>query len=367
MDVRISVDELSELLADSKPVTVVDIRAGPERKDWWIPGSIHVDAYEAFKAGHPGPLAAVKLPAAVPVVTVCGVGKTSALATAYLRGQGIEAFTLAGGMRSWSLAWNTAVVERAGLAARVVQIRRTGKGCLSYLIASEGDAVVIDPSVDPHIYVREAVERRWRITQVLETHLHADHLSRARRLADLTNAKLLLPALDRVRFSYAALHEGDVVELGSTRLAVWHTPGHTPESICFLTDGAVFTGDTLLAISVGRPDLGTAAGGSHAHVSQLYCSVKRLLTLPASTLVFPGHWSEPIAFDRVPVGTDIAAVSRRLASLVRDETGFVAGVLARLPEPPPNHSRITALNEHGILPEGEETELEAGANRCAVA
>src|SRR5207249_1026707 len=83
-----------------------------------------------------------------------------------------------GGMRAWSLAWNTAEVSCPGSTARIVQLRRTGKGCLSYLIGSNGAAVVIDASLDPQVYHRLADEHGWRIRTILETHVHADHLFR---------------------------------------------------------------------------------------------------------------------------------------------------------------------------------------------
>ena len=95
-------------------------------------------------------------------------------------------------MKAWSLARNTAEVLLAGATTRVIQIRRTGKGCMSYLIASEGEAAVIDPSVGTEVYTSLAKHHGCRIRWVLETHIHADHLSRARQLADEHQAHLLL-------------------------------------------------------------------------------------------------------------------------------------------------------------------------------
>ena len=111
---------------------ILDIRTSADRAEWAIPGSIHVDAYEALKRGDPAALAGVELSADVPVVTVCGAGQTSRIAMEQLRAHGLDARSLAGGMRAWSLAWNAAEVPVPGSAATVVQLRRTGKGCLSY-------------------------------------------------------------------------------------------------------------------------------------------------------------------------------------------------------------------------------------------
>ncbi|MGH9175402.1 MAG: rhodanese-like domain-containing protein, partial [Vicinamibacterales bacterium] len=126
--ISMSVSELRGLLDRREPVTVVDVRPAAERAEWAIPGSIHIDAYDALWKGDPDALAGLDLPADRPVATVCAAGKTSLLAALQLRRRGIEARSLSGGMKGWSLAWNTAVVPVAGSAATVVQVRRTGKG-----------------------------------------------------------------------------------------------------------------------------------------------------------------------------------------------------------------------------------------------
>src|SRR6266851_1543651 len=109
---RISARDLQELLASRQPVTVVDIRS-PADRDWSIPGSLQIDAYDAAKSGSLGPLATFNFPRG-PVVTVCGMGATAAKATALLRAQGVQAMTLEGGMRAWSLAWNAAQATISG-------------------------------------------------------------------------------------------------------------------------------------------------------------------------------------------------------------------------------------------------------------
>src|ERR1700716_1499932 len=183
---RISVGELQELLAAGRPVTVLDVRSASDI-DWEIPGAIHVDAYGDLQSGRLGPLGGLNLPPG-PVITVCGVGRTAAIATDLLRANGVEALTLDGGMRAWSLAWNTAQTTISG--CQVVQVRRTGKGCLSYIVGSQSEAVVIDASVDPDVYIRLLGERGWRLVAVADTHIHADHLSRSRQLARLEGAAL---------------------------------------------------------------------------------------------------------------------------------------------------------------------------------
>src|SRR5213596_166683 len=363
----ISTEGLRELLERGAPVTVLDVRPAAERAEWSIPGSVHADAYDALRRGDPTALADFHPTNGHPVVTVCAAGKTSMLAAERLRARGLDAVSLEGGMRAWSLAWNTAELPCPRSTARIVQLRRTGKGCLSYLIGSNGDAAVVDASLDRQVYHRVADEHGWRICTVLETHLHADHLSRARALAADTGARLCLPTTDRVSFEYEPLNDGDTLRVGSAGLRVFHTPGHTPESACYLlSERALFTGDTLFLTAVGRPDLEASAEQARRRAHVLHASLQRLVALPPETVVLPAHTSAPVAFDGRPISATLREVQKRTSLLRETEQTFVSQILTRLPPTPPNHHRIVALNEAGTLPD-DPTELEAGANRCAVA
>lgn len=361
---RISVGELQELLAAGRAVTVLDVRS-PSNVDWEIPGAIHVDAYADLQSGRLGALGNLNLPPG-PAVTVCEVGRTAAIAADLLRASGVETLTLDGGMRSWSLAWNSAHTTMSG--CEVIQVRRTGKGCLSYIVESDSEAVVIDASVDADVYIRLLRERGWRLVAVTDTHIHADHLSRSRRLAQLEGARLVLPAQDRAQYPFQPIADGDRIAFGSTALVSMRTPGHTDESTTYLLDNAAaFTGDTLFLNSVGRPDL---EGGTRQELASrarlLHMSVRRLLELPEAAQVLPGHVSKPIPFDgRLVVGT-VGEIREAVALAGLDSEAFVDAVLARIPPNPPNHFRIVELNQRGELPD-DPSELEAGANRCAVA
>jgi len=360
---RTSVSELQELLAAGRPVTVIDVRSHAD-VDWAIPGSIQVDAYDALKAGHLGPLAQLNLPPG-PVVTICAMGNTAAIATDLLRARGVEASTLEGGMRAWSLAWNTAELTVAG--CEVVQVRRTGKGCLSYIVASHREAVVIDASVDPDVYVRLLIERRWRLVGVLDTHIHADHLSRSKLLAEREGVELWLPAQRRTRVPFRAIADGDRIPFGTAQLVALLSPGHTAESTTYLLDNvAAFTGDTLFLAGVGRPDLESGDRDEVATRARLlHKSIRRLLELPADTLILPGHVSDPIPFDGRLLATRAGTIRDTVPLTRLDQDLFVDAILARIPPSPPNHAQIIELNERGELPD-DPSELEAGANRCAI-
>ncbi|HLV11882.1 MAG TPA: MBL fold metallo-hydrolase, partial [Trueperaceae bacterium] len=139
----------------------------------------------------------------------------------------------------------------------------------SYLVGSErtGEAIVVDPRRDVHVYLEAAAARKLRIVAVTETHVHADYLSGSRELAQAAGADLYLSAEGgadwRYRFDHLPLHDGDVIEVGDVTLTAMHTPGHTPEHLSFLvTDLArseepafLLSGDFVFVGDVGRPDL----------------------------------------------------------------------------------------------------------------
>jgi rhodanese-related sulfurtransferase len=215
---EIDTPTLQAWLENGRSIEVIDIRPRADYEAWHIPGSVNVDAYRAIYAHSPGPLAHYRPQDGRQVVAVCFVGQTSKIAAQYLGSRGIETLSLAGGMQAWSLSWNTAEVPLAHSKAEIVQVRRTGKGCLSYLVASEGAAVVIDPSVDPQVYMDLAAQRGTSIAKVLDTHIHADHLSRSRALAELAGAAHYLPKQDRTHFEHQALEPGQAITFGGSQL-----------------------------------------------------------------------------------------------------------------------------------------------------
>ncbi len=206
---------------------MLDVRPAAEREEWAIPGSVHMDVYDELKKRNPHALDAVVPPNDVPVVTVCGAGHVSQIAAEFLQRRGIETYSLAGGMRAWSLAWNTAELALPESRAQIVQIRRVGKGCLSYMIGSMDQAAVIDAALQPDVYLDLAQRHGWNITAVLDTHIHADHLSRSRLLAECSGATLYLPAQKRVAYPFTALDDGATIQIGTAMLNALKTPGHT--------------------------------------------------------------------------------------------------------------------------------------------
>jgi rhodanese-related sulfurtransferase len=228
---------LRSWLEADKPVIVLDVRSAADRASWAISGSLHVDAYTDLKAHNPHALDGVSLPTHVPVVTVCNAGHVSRTASEQLQARGIAASSLEGGMRAWSLSWNIAEVLLPRSSAQVIQIRRVGKGCLSYLIDSQDEAVVIDAALQPEVYLNLAQSRSWTITAVLDTHIHANHLSRSRLLGERLGATVYRPNQERVMYPFTAIHNGSTINVGVVSLTAIQTPGHTLESMSEIPPG----------------------------------------------------------------------------------------------------------------------------------
>lgn len=241
-----------------------------------------------------------------------------------------------------------------------------GLGCASYLVGceAEGVAAVIDPDRDVRRYLEAAAARDLRITHIIETHLHADHVSGNTDLADRTGATIYLHEAAQAAFPHRPLKSGDVIRLGNVRLEVRHTPGHTPESISLLISDLtrsdepwlVLTGDTLFVGDVGRPDL-VGADAARELAGSLYHSLfDELLKLDDSVLVYPGHGAGSLCGRTIgSVRSTTLGFERRSnpALSMQAKDAFVEFMTSNLPEQPGNHQRIKALNRQGPRPLGD--------------
>lgn len=363
MSKTISLQTLQQWLSEGKPVDVIDARTPDDFDEWSIPGSRHADLFYEMKDGRFDGFLKIGIPADKPSVLVCYAGRTSGDAANFLCQCGFDAYSLEGGMQAWSLAWNKAELKTP--SAQIVQIRRTGKGCLSYLVVSQGEALVIDPAIGVEDTLSLLESYGARLIGIADTHVHADHLTRARQLSAKTGAPFYLPENNRVSFEYTPLPK--TIEVGATHLSILKTPGHTWESVCLLIDGeALFTGDTLFVDSIGRPDLATKTGESEERAKALYASLQMLKALPGDPWVLPAHTDHPAPFDGRPIAKRLTEVVADVSFLKMSEPEFLDTILSRIPATPPNHLEIVRLNEAGEFPLGDPTDLEAGANRCAV-
>jgi hydroxyacylglutathione hydrolase len=240
------------------------------------------------------------------------------------------------------------------------QLVNEDAGCITYLIgcSQAGEAVVVDPGRDRvDDYVAWARRKGLSLTRIVDTHIHADHLSGNQALAAKTGARLHIhPAADAA-YPHAPVSHGDEISIGSVRIQVIHTPGHTPDSICLLvTDLSrgqepwfVLTGDTLFVGDVGRPDF----GGERAAASLYESLTSRVLTLPDSVEVYPAHGAGSScgrAMSSKPGST--IGFERRFNPALQHATvdAFVSALMTGLPPKPPGFDRIIAKNRSRALP-----------------
>lgn len=244
-----------------------------------------------------------------------------------------------------------------------------GLACASYLVGCEshGVAAVIDPDRIVQKYLEAAASRGLKITHIIETHLHADHVSGNTDLAARTGADIYIHEAGGAEYPHKPMQDGDVLELGNTRIRVMHTPGHTPESVVLLVADTTrapdpwlaMTGDTLFVGDIGRPDL---VGPEEARglAGEMYESLfHRILPLSDSLLVYPGHGAGSLCGKSIgAMRSTTLGFERRynLALAPRDKASFVDFAVNDLPEQPGNHRHIKAMNRAGPDPVGEVEE-----------
>jgi glyoxylase-like metal-dependent hydrolase (beta-lactamase superfamily II)/rhodanese-related sulfurtransferase len=370
MDIRVpsvNTDQLKTWLEDNENILVLDVRPKEQREEWQIPGSVYLNAYQRLNENDMSVMNEISIPENTIVVTVCAAGKTSSIAASELRKKGIQAYSLEGGMKAWGTVWNKAEMN-LGNGIELIQVRRTGKGCLSYIVASKGLALVIDPSLDIKSYESILKEKGLQLKFVFETHMHADHLSRAKMLAENNGAELYLPAESKVHFKFNPLNDGDLLILADINMRVMFTPGHTLESICFLMNKELlFTGDTLFVNGVGRPDLKADPETMTKKAKLLYQSLQKLLSLEDDIKILPAHINRPVAFDNHTIWESLGEIRKRLNLLQLNEIDFVVDLLERIPATPTNYLEIVEKNMDGDFSDIKPEDLEAGANRCGIA
>ncbi|MBS4204408.1 MBL fold metallo-hydrolase [Lederbergia citrea] len=365
--------EVTKKVFNKEELFILDVRNESDFQDWKIEGEnfeyLNVPYFDLLD-GVEGIMD--KIPSDKDVLVVCAKEGSSIFVAEMLSEAGLEVSYLEGGMKAWSEHLEPVKVGDLKDGGEIYQFVRIGKGCLSYMVISNGEAAIIDSTRMTDIYLEFANRMGAKITHVFDTHLHADHISGGRRLSEKTNATYWLPPKDatEVTFDYQPLEDGNEVEIGNTAINIHalYSPGHTIGSTSFVIDEKfLLSGDILFIDSIGRPDL---AGLAEDWVGDLRESLyTRYRELSGELIVLPAHF---MIIDELNAD---GSVSEKLSTLyeknhglnIEDENEFRKLVTENLPPQPNAYQEIRETNMGKMNPDEEkQREMEIGPNRCAV-
>jgi glyoxylase-like metal-dependent hydrolase (beta-lactamase superfamily II) len=375
---EVSSQELASALELGEPLQILDVRA---------PGPVAAGRIDLVPAGrfHNIPGARVMALATldgtgidpdVAVVVVCGHGVDSVALVPHLAHLGCRASSLRGGMAAWMALVVARDLEPPRSADRFVQLDRVGKGALGYILASRGEALVVDPPRDAAACLRAVDEARAEVVAIADTHCHADYLSGAPALARTLGVPYYLHPSDAVhaydgtpgRLDFTPLEDGATLRIGRSKVTAVHTPGHTEGSLCYLIDGeAALTGDFVFVSSAGRPDL---AGKTREWTAALWDSLEAARRRwPRTLMIYPAHYgSESERRADHAIGAPFGQLLRENEALrITDGEAFARWVSSHTNVFPEAYRIIKAVNVglHSV-DDREAEELEAGRNECAL-
>lgn len=368
--IDIEIGEFKRKLDRGEIPFILDMRREEEFSSWRIEGRRLVETVNIPQIDFVGEEEKYlsQLPRDREIYLVCAHGDASRYEAELLQSKGYRAFGLAGGMQAWSIFYETSRLEGDPL---IYQVYRIAKGCISHVIISGGDAVVID-AVRHIEQIRTILARHGaRLKHVFDTHLQADHISGGRDLAESADCPYHICSADMTgaEFSYHPLTDGDEFTFDGHRLTAIHTPGHTPGSTSLLLNGKyLFSGDTIMETTVGRPDLG---GKVDEWAGLLYETIHgRLKPLSGEVLLLPTHAASLVERDETGLVKITLDEARRtlLHFSLTDKDAFVSHVKATLLENPDRYQEIRKVNLGLLkLDEVRLQELEIGKNLCGMA
>jgi glyoxylase-like metal-dependent hydrolase (beta-lactamase superfamily II) len=371
MDSRfsVSVTEFKRMLDTNEVRFLFDMRNEKEFEAWRIEGHIPIETLNIPQVMFVGEEEKYldRFPKNRRITIICPHGDAAKYAAEQLRENGIDAVAVEGGLDAWSEFYED---DKVNDTPAVYQIFRAARGCISYLVVSGNEAVAID--VTRHFDHVLALSERLgvKIKYVLDTHLHADHVSGGRELAEKTGASYYIHPGDMggATIDYLPLTDGQQLRFGSNTIEAIHTPGHTPGSTSFYLDKrSLFTGDIIMKRSIGRPDLG---GKAEEWAVQLHDTLfDRLAKLPDDTIVLPSHAASLSEQDARNTIKTTLGEARREKDLyqIRDIRPFINFVNSSLPVNPERYQEIRKVNL-GLKKPDEATlkELEIGKNLCGM-
>ena len=402
---EIDPEELKKKIDNNENIFLLDVRTPQEYEAWRIsyenhdnPKLIPVD-----RLFMNDPTLLKEIPKEKEIVTVCAHGHRSMIAAKILNQLGYNVKSVKGGMAGWNKVYDVAEIPVLKEAPfKIWQIRRISKGCIGYIISSKKDktATVIDPSREIYeSFLKIAQDNELQITQLLDTHQHADHVSGIVKLVKTITTET---NMEKIRIYFSSLEEydtsktelknimyvkdGDKIDIDDkVTLRAIHTPGHTNGSMSFIieydpndnnnnnindknpTNSYLFTGDTLFVDGVGRPDLRDQAKKFAELLYDTYH--KKILQLPDDTVVLPAHFNgTSIALKHtVPILETLGTIKKRVKLLSMNKEEFIDYIADTVQPRPGNYKTIISINKKMLsYDEIEMADLEAGPNSCAI-
>jgi glyoxylase-like metal-dependent hydrolase (beta-lactamase superfamily II) len=377
---QIDVRELLALIDAGAPVLVLDVRNDEDFQRWRLEGArpaetVHVPYFEFVEDEE---AAVARLPPARgrEVAVLCAQGGSSEYVAGLLRARGWAARNVSGGMAAYGEALLPTRVplhpEDEG-RLELWQVNRRGKGCLSYIVRSGGEALVVDPSRSIDWYETFLEGLGARVARVVDTHVHADHVSGGPALAARQHAPYFVTGGEgvEVRHPVSPLADGEAIRLGegvTVEARALATPGHTPGSISLLVNGRyLLSGDTLFVAGVGRPDLG---GDVEGWGRALHRTLReRIAPMPDGVLVLPAHYGSAAEIRGGGVVAASLGELRRTTPELRpaSEEAFVELMRQGARPPPESYAEMVRVNRGLATADPvQAARWELGRNECAV-
>ncbi len=382
---EIEASKLKEKLDKGEDVFILDVRTSEEHEAWQL-------SYDKYQKTSVIPIDTLvgsqnsitkQIPKNKEIVTLCAHGHRSQMAAQMLHNLGYNVKSIKGGMAAWNQVYDFAEVPIPSSARRQVriwQIRRVSKGCIAYVIAIGSDATALDCTCDlDDSVLRLAKDEDLKIKNVIDTHMHADHVSGLSALAKRTGAQGFIGAKEAYQAAGAgvkSVKDGDKLSLGEgVSLLAVHTPGHTEGSISFVLTldsntgkrTCIFTGDTIFVNAVGRPDLHDKA---KEFASKLYDTYQeRILKYADDTTILPAHFdTNSITVKHgQPIADTIGSIRRKIKLLSMPKDEFVKFMVSSVPPRPANYQKIIKINKQLIQCDRITIgDLEEGPNSCAI-
>jgi glyoxylase-like metal-dependent hydrolase (beta-lactamase superfamily II)/rhodanese-related sulfurtransferase len=393
---EIDVTKLKEKLDKGEDLFILDVRTPEEHNAWKF-------SYDRYQKTQVIPIdrlvnsqknvVSEQIPKDKQIVTVCAHGQRSQMAAQMLSKMGYKVKNIKGGMAAWNQVYDVARLPQSNIITTtthsqeqvaVWQLRRVSKGCMGYVIAAENSATVIDSTCDlDNSVLRLAEDNGLKIVNVIDTHMHADHVSGLSTLAKRTGANAYISAEEEYEpvidlgIQVNPIKNNQKIPIGNDAyLMAIHTPGHTEGSMSFILNldndeeqkhYCLFTGDTLFVNAVGRPDLHNKTGEFATKLYDTYQS--KILEYPDNTVILPAHFdTDSIAVKHNElISETIGSIKRNVKLLSIPKNDFVEFMVSSVAPRPANYEKIIQINKGLTLCNRINIgDLEEGPNSCAI-